>query len=207
MTTQHQCPNCGPAGPGPDTRETVRGGRRLGTPNVDPIPARIAELAALKPGWLDGSGQEISGPVLHTAKSIATALPANLHPLSIYPTEPGGIEIEWRDQHGTHSIDIQPDGTLFLLSDDPADHVTVPVEAHPPYHRWRVEILDTDTWMPAGALHADQTTAQELLHAANTGFPTTSTDRTPIRRRLVRETTTYTVEPTPRFDRAQKEQP
>jgi hypothetical protein len=194
VTQQHECPNCGPASPGPSTSETVRGGRRLGTGPANPITARLAEIALLEPGWLDGQGEEITGRTLHTAKAIAAALPANLHPLLISPTEPGGIDIEWRDQHGTHSIEIQPDGTLFLLSDDGTDPGTVEVEAHPPFDRWRVEILDATDWMPAGALHADKDKAQCLLDAASTGRPAWA-DGTPVERRLVRETTTYTVEP------------
>jgi hypothetical protein len=161
---------------------------------TDPVTARLTEIALLKPGWLDGQGEEITGPTLATAKAIAAALPANLQPLLISPTEPGGIDIEWRDQHGTHSIEIQPDSTLLLLSDDGTDPGTVEAEARPPLHRWRVEIRDTTDWMPAGALHADKDKAQGLLNAANTGRPTW-TDGTPVERRLVRETTTYTVEP------------
>jgi hypothetical protein len=93
----------------------VRGGRRLGTPVVDPIVARLAEIALYKHGWLNGQGEEIAGPTLLTARRLATALPEQLHPLLICATEPGGIEIEWRDQHGAHSIEVQPDGTLLLL--------------------------------------------------------------------------------------------
>lgn len=69
-------------------------------------------------------------------------------------------------------------------------------EAHPPLHQWRVEILDGTEWMPAGALHRDQAKAQGLLDAGNAGRPLWA-DGTPVQRRLVRETTTYTVEPAP----------
>lgn len=94
------------------------------TPAFTPLAAirdRLTEIYNMKKGWLDGAGETIDYPVIHTANALIKALPATLHPLSIYPTEPGGIEIEWRDQHGTHSITVNPDQTLFLLSDDPAD--------------------------------------------------------------------------------------
>lgn len=85
---------------------------------------RLAELAILKPGWLDGCGEAISTDTIALARRLADALPSDTRPLRIFPTEPGGVEIEWRDPHGTHSITVQPDGTLYLLSDDPDDPIT-----------------------------------------------------------------------------------
>lgn len=108
----HYCPGTTPYGP------------------YDPIWARLSDIGQLRPGWLNGEGKAISGNTILQAGRLAEALPANLRPLSIYPTEPGGIEIEWRDQHGTHSIEVQPDSTLFLLSDDPA---TVPAGGEQPH--------------------------------------------------------------------------
>lgn len=69
-------------------------------------------------------------------------------------------------------------------------------EAHPPIHSWRVEVLDGDEWMPASGLHADRDKAQQLLDNGTRRKPLWA-DGTPVQRRLVRETTTYTVEPTP----------
>lgn len=100
-------------------------------PAAAPIVARLAELAALEPGWLDGHGEQISGTVIGIATRLADAIPAALHPLSIFPTEVGGVEIEWRDPTGTHSFTVNADGTLFLLSDDPPDTASAPPEASP----------------------------------------------------------------------------
>lgn len=98
---------------------------------MDPLTKRFVEIAALRPGWLDGHGEAISTTTAGLAARLAEAIPANLHPLAVYPTEPGGIEIEWRDQQGAHSITVNPDGTLFLLSDEkPA---TVPVVGEQPH--------------------------------------------------------------------------
>lgn len=88
---------------------------------------RLAELAALQPGWYDGDGQPMSRQTLATARRLVTALPHALGPIHIYPTVAGGIELEWRDYTGTHSIEIDPDQTLLLFSDDqpvsaPCDH-------------------------------------------------------------------------------------
>ena len=67
-------------------------------------------------------------------------------------------------------------------------------QAHPPVHRWRVEVLDGDEWMPAGGLH-DRARALQLLDNARRSRPAW-VDGTPVQRRLVRETTTWTVEDT-----------
>lgn len=98
----------------------------------DPHAARFEELAALEAGWLDGQGEPVRPDVIAVAAGLAGALPAALRPLLITPTESGGIDIEWRDHTGTHSITINPDGTLFLLSDDLADGVAPVVPIYRP---------------------------------------------------------------------------
>lgn len=103
----HQCPGAGFAGP------------------YDKVWTRLCEIRILREGWLDGEGRAVHEDVVQVAGKLAEAIPANLHPLSIYPTEPGGIEIEWRDGHGTHSITVNSDLTLFLLSDGPVPAPTV----------------------------------------------------------------------------------
>lgn len=68
-------------------------------------------------------------------------------------------------------------------------------EAHPPVHRWRAEILDSDEWMPASSTKKDRAEVLRLLRVGATSRPAWD-DGTPVQRRLVRETTSYTVEPT-----------
>jgi hypothetical protein len=70
---------------------------------------------------------------------------------------------------------------------------TQPAEAHEPVHQWRVEILDGDEWMPASGLRRDRSQAADQLRMSGEKRPLWS-DGTPVQRRLVRETTTYTVE-------------
>lgn len=69
-----------------------------------------------------------------------------------------------------------------------------PVEAHPPHHRWYVETRDgvADQWAP-GMRFTERAEAVERYQAVTANFPTW-TDGTPVERRFVRETTTYTVE-------------
>jgi hypothetical protein len=67
-------------------------------------------------------------------------------------------------------------------------------EAHPPHHRWYVETRDglADEWAPGMRL-TDRAEAVERYEALNENHPTWK-DGTPVERRIVRETTTYTVE-------------
>lgn len=82
-----------------------------------------------------------------------------------------------------------------------ADRITltaapIAVEAHPPLHRWRVETLDSvaDQWTPMGSLRSDSKSAHKARAAFDTSHPLWA-DGEPAQRRVVRETTTYTVEP------------
>ncbi|MFJ5915006.1 hypothetical protein ACIQFW_04305 [Streptomyces ardesiacus] len=69
-------------------------------------------------------------------------------------------------------------------------------QAHEPLHQWRVEILDGDEWMPASGLRRDRSQAAEQLRMSSERRPLWK-DGTQVQRRLVRETTTYTVEAGP----------
>ncbi|MYU24506.1 hypothetical protein [Streptomyces sp. SID8352] len=79
---------------------------------------------------------------------------------------------------------------LRSLADETAATET---EGHKPLHHWRVEILDGDEWMPASGLRRDRAQAVDQLRMSSARRPSW-TDGTPVQRRLVRETTTYTVE-------------
>lgn len=72
-------------------------------------------------------------------------------------------------------------------------------EARPPQHTWRVETRDPlpDEWAP-GSHFASRPHAVERYETANSTAPLWQ-DGTPVERRIVRETTTFTVEePQPR---------
>jgi hypothetical protein len=77
-------------------------------------------------------------------------------------------------------------------------------EAHPPYHRWYVETRDglADEWAP-GMRFTERAEAVERYETLNQRHPTWK-DGTPVERRLVRETTTYTVELAPAVGGAQQ---
>jgi hypothetical protein len=69
-------------------------------------------------------------------------------------------------------------------------------QAQPPRHRWRVESLDNlaDEWAP-GTPFLNRHHAVERYDAVNDSHSTWK-DGTPVKRRIVRETTTYTIEAT-----------
>ncbi|WP_405718096.1 hypothetical protein [Streptomyces sp. NBC_00046] len=70
-------------------------------------------------------------------------------------------------------------------------------EAHPAEHTWAAELHDplADEWVPGTRYVLRERAVNHLKHATSIG-PTWK-DGTPTQRRLVRATTTYTVEPTP----------
>lgn len=121
--TDHAGPVQGPAG------RTCWSDSAIGaTPHVaetdtrqEPAPVpffeRLVELSRLEDGWLDGQGKAPSLGVLQAASRLCEALPAALSP-HVYPTAPGGVQLEWEDQHGQHYLEVQPDQHLFLLSVD-----------------------------------------------------------------------------------------
>lgn len=72
----------------------------------DPL-ARIDDLRLLKPGWLDGIGAVPSKSEFDWLESFfASSYPATLPTPYIYPTEDGGILLEWRTANQDMSMDI-----------------------------------------------------------------------------------------------------
>ena len=76
---------------------------------------RVQNLAALEPGWLgNGCGERI----VHLAGTRATQLIftraklANL--FRIYPTEEGGLSIEFDKDGGSFAVEILPDGSIEM---------------------------------------------------------------------------------------------
>jgi hypothetical protein len=61
------------------------------------------------------------------------------------------------------------------------------VEAHPPQEAWRIELLDVDGWMPSGLVRPDRELVASYLAGRRKQRPDAEF-------RLVRETTTWTVE-------------
>ncbi|MFD5709518.1 hypothetical protein ACFWHW_03835 [Streptomyces pharetrae] len=82
----------------------------------------------------------------------------------------------------------------------PVDHAdeaqpATEAEAHPAEHSWAAELYDplADEWVPGTRYAVRDRAVNHLAHARSIG-PAWK-DGTPVQRRLVRATTTYTVEP------------
>jgi hypothetical protein len=79
---------------------------------------RLTELSRLEPGWLDGAGVPPTEAALEIAGQIVTALPRATGRVHVYPTEPGGVQLEWSDDEFNHEIEIGPDLRIRLASHD-----------------------------------------------------------------------------------------
>ena len=84
-----------------------------------PFYDRLTELTRLEDGWLDGHGKSPTSEAIRSASVLGAALPVAITPRA-YPTEEGGIALEWSDRHGSHEIEVQPDGLLFLMTTERA---------------------------------------------------------------------------------------
>ncbi|MGA5820865.1 hypothetical protein ACPC54_23730 [Kitasatospora sp. NPDC094028] len=84
--------------------------------------ARLDELMALKPGWLDGEGVPPGPAVAARVAALINFLSIWASPVRIYPTPEGGIKVEWDDGNLDHSIVIRPDLRLNLQTIDREEH-------------------------------------------------------------------------------------
>lgn len=89
---------------------------------MDSLNHRLDTLGHLPEGWVDGTGHRPTAAALGLAALLAEPLAATATAgMGAFPTEDGGIELEWRQDQLTHSARIGPHGELHLLTLDPAD--------------------------------------------------------------------------------------
>ena len=73
--------------------------------------ARIVELRLLGKGWLDGDGEPIRQSVIKLARSLLHRRPDITQArLGIFPTEEGGLTIEFCKSGWEYAIELLPDG-------------------------------------------------------------------------------------------------
>ncbi|MGW0368559.1 hypothetical protein ACWDZW_06465 [Streptomyces coeruleorubidus] len=71
---------------------------------------RLAELHDLEAGWLDGVGQQVSRKVLREVESLLLEfLDEQVQRPYIYPTEDGGVQLEWPYSAGEVTLTVTPD--------------------------------------------------------------------------------------------------
>jgi hypothetical protein len=78
---------------------------------------RVQELMDLQAGWLDGAGAKPEPRILLRAGVLAEAIPTERR-VRIYPSEDGGVNLEWDDVNLLHCITIGPDMRLDLMTVD-----------------------------------------------------------------------------------------
>lgn len=74
-----------------------------------PLSADLAELASLNAGWLDGDGEIIELAAIEFARDLMGTLQAERlgHP-AVFPTEEGGVQLEWLSQERHMAITVEP---------------------------------------------------------------------------------------------------
>ena len=82
--------------------------------------ARLAELALIERGWLDGEqGERIAEQVVQAVADFLTLLNrGGVEPPHLFPTAEGGLQAEWRSSASTVSVEFEPNGLLVLHSVD-----------------------------------------------------------------------------------------
>src|SRR5262249_26334813 len=90
--------------------------------SVEPVlpsswSARLRELSELQEGWLDGKGERVSRQVLRQTETLLLdCLEAGIGRPRIFPTENGGVRLEWVFDDSEVSADIESSYVISLLS-------------------------------------------------------------------------------------------
>ncbi|MEW2042651.1 hypothetical protein AB0885_37535, partial [Streptomyces sp. NPDC005534] len=102
--------------------------------SIEPVlPAewsdRLSELHDLESGWLDGVGRQVSRKVLREVESLLLEfLDEQVQRPYIYPTEDGGVQLEWPYAAGEVTLTVAASGKVeayaFSKSDDQEDDRT-----------------------------------------------------------------------------------
>jgi hypothetical protein len=85
------------------------------------IDARILELRALAPGWLDGEGSVIAEPALSAAAQLARIVAACGQTPHIFPRPCGGATVEVLYGNSCRGVDVYigANGAIESTTEDP----------------------------------------------------------------------------------------
>jgi len=79
--------------------------------------ARLVEFTSLLPGWHDGEGQQVSSVALEGAQMFLRAAdPGQGSIPGVFPTEEGGVLIEWATESLVRSVEVLEDGSFEMFS-------------------------------------------------------------------------------------------
>ena len=76
--------------------------------------SRLAELRLLSAGWHDGAGKQLTREALQTAEQFFVIRPALSGLYSIFPTEPGGILVDFEHKGWDWSLEFAPSGKVEM---------------------------------------------------------------------------------------------
>jgi hypothetical protein len=98
------------------------------------IDERIDEMTALKPGWLEGEGRQISALSIEKARRVLPDLLGRDVPRPrIFPTVGGGVQAEWILADTEVGVTFEADGAVYAiivnLSTGEAEELDASVEA------------------------------------------------------------------------------
>lgn len=77
--------------------------------------ARLRQLSELQDGWFDGTGSAVSAAAMESAHLVLAARPDLAVSAAIFPTHQGGISVEFVRGRWEMSIEIAPDGSLYVV--------------------------------------------------------------------------------------------
>jgi hypothetical protein len=78
---------------------------------------RLTEFASLLPGWFDGEGKQISSIALDGAQMVLRVVGrAGLERPGVFPTEEGGVLVEWASESSVRSVEVLDDGSFEMFS-------------------------------------------------------------------------------------------
>lgn len=96
---------------------------------VESVRARMAQLAALEQGWLDGYGEPIEpGCITAATELIEAAMAAGMPRPVIAPLESGGVTFEWLPAGRLLSVEVEPGEPVMVyegglrVDDDLREH-------------------------------------------------------------------------------------
>jgi hypothetical protein len=84
---------------------------------LDAVAEALGELGRLPENWDSYGARRISGKAAATAIRLLIDNGFQGSPPHVVPTPPGGVQLEWQDDHGGVEIEIDPTGHLSILLD------------------------------------------------------------------------------------------
>jgi hypothetical protein len=74
---------------------------------------RLDAMSELTDGWLDGEGSAVSGRVVGFVRDVLSDVSEDtIKDIRIFPTEPGGLRLEWQRYSTEFSLDFNADGSI-----------------------------------------------------------------------------------------------